>query len=178
VAAWLQAAGHLLQIVRALLRLGQEVEYGAVMPQTVVRLLQWRIKQVWQARQRGVLTIVPAMNLAAFGMMLAGAICSGSSSLLSGGLDNLGDALTYLLSLAVIRAKPAWRWSGRADSRRCDRGRRPDWLASPASRCADLRGDRYRRLAEPGRQCRMSTPVAALPQRRRQHGLGVGMLAQ
>ena len=61
-----------------------------------------------QARQRRVLTIVLAVNLATFVMMLAAAIYSGSSSLLSGGLDNLGDALTYLLSLAVIGA------SGRA----------------------------------------------------------------
>lgn len=61
-----------------------------------------------QARQRRVLMIVLAINLATFVMMLAAAIYSGSSSLLSGGLDNLGDALTYLLSLAVIGA------SGRA----------------------------------------------------------------
>jgi Co/Zn/Cd efflux system component len=61
-----------------------------------------------QARQRRVLTIVLAINLATFVMMLVAAIYSGSSSLLSGGLDNLGDALTYLLSLAVIGA------SGRA----------------------------------------------------------------
>lgn len=57
-----------------------------------------------QAQQRRVLMIVLAINLATFAMMLAAAIYSGSSSLLSGGLDNLGDALTYLLSLAVIGA--------------------------------------------------------------------------
>ncbi|WP_108470216.1 cation transporter [Rhodanobacter thiooxydans] len=57
-----------------------------------------------QARQRRVLMSVLAINLATFTMMLAAAIYSGSSSLLSGGLDNLGDALTYLLSLAVIGA--------------------------------------------------------------------------
>ena len=55
--------------------------------------------------------IVLAINLATFVMMLAAAIYSGSSSLLSGGLDNFGDALTYLLSLAVIGA------SGRAKAR-------------------------------------------------------------
>jgi Co/Zn/Cd efflux system component len=33
---------------------------------------------------------------------VAGVLYSGSSSLLSGGLDNLGDALTYALSLAVV----------------------------------------------------------------------------
>jgi len=48
--------------------------------------------------------VVLAINLATFVMMLAAAIYSGSSSLLSGGLDNLGDALTYLLSLAVVGA--------------------------------------------------------------------------
>ena len=64
--------------------------------------------QAMQARQRRVLMIVLAINAATFVMMLAVAIYSGSSSLLSGSLDNLGDALTYLLSLLVIGA------SGRA----------------------------------------------------------------
>ncbi|MDQ2701853.1 MAG: cation transporter [Pseudomonadota bacterium] len=57
-----------------------------------------------EARQRRVLMIVLAINIATFVMMLAAAIYSGSSSLLSGSLDNLGDALTYLLSIAVIGA--------------------------------------------------------------------------
>ena len=57
-----------------------------------------------EARQRRVLMIVLAINIATFAMMLAAAIYSGSSSLLSGSLDNLGDALTYLLSIAVIGA--------------------------------------------------------------------------
>lgn len=48
--------------------------------------------------------IVLAINIATFTMMLTAAMYSGSSSLLSGSLDNLGDALTYLLSLAVIGA--------------------------------------------------------------------------
>ena len=34
--------------------------------------------------------------------VVAAAVYSGSSSLLSGGLDNFGDALTYALSLAVV----------------------------------------------------------------------------
>src|SRR3546814_13454908 len=55
--------------------------------------------------------IVLAINIVTFAMMLSAAIYSGSSSLLSGGLDNLGDALTYVLSLAVIGA------SGRAKAR-------------------------------------------------------------
>ena len=57
-----------------------------------------------EARQRRVLMIVLAINVATFLMMLSAAIYSGSSSLLSGSLDNLGDALTYLLSIAVIGA--------------------------------------------------------------------------
>ena len=57
-----------------------------------------------EARQRRVLMIVLAINIATFAMMLTAALYSGSSSLLSGSLDNLGDALTYLLSLAVIGA--------------------------------------------------------------------------
>ena len=57
-----------------------------------------------EARQRRVLMIVLAINIATFVMMLSAANYSGSSSLLSGSLDNLGDALTYLLSIAVIGA--------------------------------------------------------------------------
>lgn len=59
-----------------------------------------------QARQRRVLQIVLVINLATFVMMVAASIYSHSSSLLSGALDNLGDALTYALSLAVIAASP------------------------------------------------------------------------
>jgi len=57
-----------------------------------------------QAKQRRVLTIVLCINLATFLMMVAASWYSHSSSLLSGGLDNLGDALTYALSLAVVGA--------------------------------------------------------------------------
>ena len=57
-----------------------------------------------QAKQRRVLTIVLGINLATFVMMVGAAWVSHSSSLLSGGLDNLGDALTYALSLAVVAA--------------------------------------------------------------------------
>ena len=57
-----------------------------------------------EARQRRVLMIVLAINIATFVMLLSAANYSGSSSLLSGSLDNLGDALTYLLSIAVIGA--------------------------------------------------------------------------
>ena len=59
-----------------------------------------------QARQRRVLWIVLVINAATFTMMVAAAYLAGSTALLSGALDNLGDALTYLLSLAVITAAP------------------------------------------------------------------------
>ena len=55
-----------------------------------------------QARQRRVLAAVLAINAATFIMMIVAATMSGSSSLLSGALDNLGDALTYALSFAVV----------------------------------------------------------------------------
>lgn len=60
--------------------------------------------QALQAKQRRVLKIVLGVNLSTFAMMVAVAWWSHSSSLLSGGLDNLGDALTYILSLAVVGA--------------------------------------------------------------------------
>ena len=59
------------------------------------------------ARQRRVLTIVLVINTATFAMMVAAAALSGSSSLLSGALDNFGDALTYALSLLVVGAGSA-----------------------------------------------------------------------
>ena len=57
-----------------------------------------------QAKQRRVLTTVLVINLATFAMMAFAAWYSHSSSLLSGSLDNLGDALTYTISLAVVGA--------------------------------------------------------------------------
>lgn len=57
-----------------------------------------------QSKQRRILIIVLSINIATFLMMVAAAILSRSSSLLSGGLDNFGDALTYVLSLAVVGA--------------------------------------------------------------------------
>jgi Co/Zn/Cd efflux system component len=59
-----------------------------------------------QARQRRVLTVVLAINAGTFLMMVGAAWYSRSSSLLSGGLDNLGDALTYALSIAAVGARP------------------------------------------------------------------------
>jgi len=55
-----------------------------------------------QKRQRRVLATVLVINAATFFMMIVAATISGSSSLFSGALDNLGDALTYALSFAVV----------------------------------------------------------------------------
>jgi Co/Zn/Cd efflux system component len=57
-----------------------------------------------QGRQRRVLIVVLVINAATFLMMLTAAMLSGSSSLLSGALDNFGDAVTYALSFAVVSA--------------------------------------------------------------------------
>jgi Co/Zn/Cd efflux system component len=57
-----------------------------------------------QRRQRRVLALVLAINAATFVMMIVAAFMSGSSSLLSGALDNLGDATTYAISFAVVGA--------------------------------------------------------------------------
>lgn len=59
---------------------------------------------VLEARQRRVLAIVLGINAMTFLLMIGSAWYSQSSSLLSGGLDNLGDALTYAISLAVVGA--------------------------------------------------------------------------
>ncbi|NKB98761.1 MAG: cation transporter [Pseudomonadales bacterium] len=58
-------------------------------------------------QQRRVLTIVLLINVITFFIMVTGAYISGSSALLSGTLDNFGDALTYGLSIAVIGASIA-----------------------------------------------------------------------
>lgn len=57
-----------------------------------------------QTRQKRILVWVLIINVSTFLMMVGGALMSGSSSLLSGTLDNLGDALTYALSFAVVGA--------------------------------------------------------------------------
>ena len=56
------------------------------------------------ARQRRVLLAVLAINIVTFVMMVAASYLSGSSALLSGMLDNFGDAVTYALSFAVVGA--------------------------------------------------------------------------
>lgn len=66
-----------------------------------------------RGRQRGVLQIVLAINAIMFLVIVAAALYARSSALLADSLDNLGDALTYGLSIyavsrgAVVKAKVA-----------------------------------------------------------------------
>lgn len=62
-----------------------------------------------QKRQRRVLMLVLVINALTFIMMITAATISGSSSLYSGALDNLGDALTYALSFAVVGTAAAMK---------------------------------------------------------------------
>jgi Co/Zn/Cd efflux system component len=54
--------------------------------------------------QKRALTLVLGINVTTFLMMVVASIVSGSSTLLSGTLDNFGDAVTYALSFAVVGA--------------------------------------------------------------------------
>jgi Co/Zn/Cd efflux system component len=54
------------------------------------------------ARQRGTLQLVLAVNAVMFLVIIAGAYYGNSSALLADSLDNLGDALTYGLSLYAV----------------------------------------------------------------------------
>lgn len=58
-------------------------------------------------RQSGTLTSVLAVNAVMFLVVVAAALYSMSSALLSDGLDNLGDALTYGLSLYAVSRSAA-----------------------------------------------------------------------
>lgn len=58
-------------------------------------------------RQRRVLVTVLCINVLTFGTVAVAAWLSRSTALLSSGLDNFGDALTYALSLAVVGASLA-----------------------------------------------------------------------
>ena len=57
-----------------------------------------------QKHQRRVLIIVLLINITTFAMMVISSFLSGSSSLLSGALDNFGDAVTYAISFVVVGA--------------------------------------------------------------------------
>ncbi len=58
-------------------------------------------------RQRGTLLVVLTINAITFLMMVGASVVSESSALLSGTLDNLGDAVTYGLSFVVVGASVA-----------------------------------------------------------------------
>ena len=57
---------------------------------------------VLRERQGGTLRIVLAINAGMFLIVLAAGLVAGSSALLADSLDNLGDALTYALSLYAV----------------------------------------------------------------------------
>lgn len=88
-----------------------------------------------QAEQRRVLKIVLAINIATFFMVVAAAVYSGSSSLLSGGLDNFGDALS-----GVHNAFTNYRVRG--EQCRCF-GNRNARRRDCARRCAGVQAGRH-----------------------------------
>ena len=55
-----------------------------------------------QGRQRTTLKLVLAINAVMFFVIVAAALYAGSVSLMSDSLDNLGDALTYALSIYAV----------------------------------------------------------------------------
>ena len=55
-------------------------------------------------RQRGTLKVVLVINSVMFAVVLGAGLYAGSTALLADSLDNLGDALTYALSLYVVGA--------------------------------------------------------------------------
>jgi cation diffusion facilitator family transporter len=59
-----------------------------------------------RARQSGTLKLVLAINAVMFVIELAAGWLAGSTALLSDALDNLGDAMTYGLSLYAVRRGP------------------------------------------------------------------------
>jgi len=71
--------------------------------------------EVLRASQSRTLKAVLAINAVMFLVEFVAGLLSGSSALLSDSLDNLGDALTYGLSLYAVsrspRTKPLWRCS-------------------------------------------------------------------
>lgn len=58
--------------------------------------------ELLRVRQSGTLKIVLAINAVMFLVIVAAALYAGSSALLADSLDNLGDALTYGLSLWAV----------------------------------------------------------------------------
>ena len=62
--------------------------------------------EAMRTRQRGTLQIVLAINAVMFVVELTSGIYARSTALLSDSLDNLGDALTYGLSLYAVSRGP------------------------------------------------------------------------
>jgi Co/Zn/Cd efflux system component len=60
-------------------------------------------------RYRKILWIALVLNIAMFGIEIAGSMRSGSVSLLADAIDFLGDAANYGISLAVLGLVIAWR---------------------------------------------------------------------
>jgi Co/Zn/Cd efflux system component len=65
------------------------------------------VLKLQRGRQTGTLVTVLAVNVVMFIVIVGAALYSMSSALLSDGLDNLGDALTYGLSLYAVSRGPA-----------------------------------------------------------------------
>ncbi len=96
-------------------------------------------------RQRGTLQIVLGINAVMFFVIVAAALYGKSTALLADSLDNLGDALTYGLSLyavsrsTAVKAKVALFKGGTYFSCCCRRGR-SDYLQAFCPKSAHLRG--------------------------------------
>ncbi len=67
------------------------------------------ITPVVSARQRRVLRIVLAINLAMFAGELTAAVLARSTALLADSADMLGDAMVYGFSVAVVGRGPVWQ---------------------------------------------------------------------
>jgi Co/Zn/Cd efflux system component len=67
------------------------------------------IAPVVSARQRRVLRIVLAINLAMFAGELTAAVLARSTALLADSADMLGDAMVYGFSVAVVGRGPVWQ---------------------------------------------------------------------
>ena len=65
--------------------------------------------QAADPRYRKILWIALIVNLAMFGIEIAGGMRSGSTSLLADAIDFFGDAANYAVSLAVLSMALAWR---------------------------------------------------------------------
>jgi Co/Zn/Cd efflux system component len=123
-----------------------------------------------QERQRRVLTAVLLINAATCAMMLVAVVLSRSSSVLSCSLDNLGDALTYALSLAVVSAG-AQAKAKVAMVKAC-------LIAGAALAVAAQIAWRLIHPAMPIFATMGVVAVDAVPARRREHGFRLGMLAE